>query len=678
MIHFNRVVLLIALLVFACAAGAFFASEAAAGAPGHAPDGRPTRTATPGGGPSATAPVTATTGPSATPGRATPSPTATPGGAPATPGSATATPGRGTPTTTPTIGASQTPSGTPSGSACPPADVVSIGAVQGSGSTSPLNGQTVVVEGVVIGDYQGSEALSGFFMQDGGDADPGTSDGIFVESADPVNPGDPVQVIGRVAERFSRTQLERIQQVLLCGSPPAPAAVSVSLPVNDPDDFEKYEGMLVVFNQVLFVTENYDLGRYGEISLASERLFQPTHLALPGAPALAVQAENDRKRIILDDGLSLQNPDPILYPAPGLTAGNTLRIGDSVAGLTGVLDYAFDSYRVQPVGPPAWVHQNMRDGPPDVGGELRVAGFNVLNYFNGPSFPTPRGADTPLEFQRQRDKIIAAILAMEADIIGLIELENDGFGPNSAIQDLVDGLNAAAPANTTYDFVDPGVGVVGSDEITVGLIYRVETVLPVGQAALKTNGAFAALNRVPIAQTFMQIAGGAELTVVVNHFKSKGSPCPGDPDTGDGQGNCNLTRLAAAQDLLAWLGGDPTGSGDPDFLIIGDLNAYAMEDPIAALVSGGYADLLALSAGAGAYTYTFFGQAGYLDYALASTDLLGQVTGAAAWHINADEPPVLDYNTEFKSGGQIISLYADDPYRSSDHDAVIVGLVLAP
>ena len=90
-----------------------------------------------------------------------------------------------------------------------------------------------------------------------------------------------------------------------------------------------------------------------------------------------------------------------------------------------------------------------------------------------------------------------------------------------------------------------------------------------------------------LAQAFVEIGNTdfEPVTVAVNHLKSKGSPCDdiGDPDTGDGQGNCNLTRLAAAQAQVNWLAGDPTGSGSDDYLIIGDLNSYAMEDPIAAI-----------------------------------------------------------------------------------------------
>ncbi len=167
-------------------------------------------------------------------------------------------------------------------------------------------------------------------------------------------------------------------------------------------------------------------------------------------------------------------------------------------------------------------------------------------------------------------------------------------------------------------------------------------------------------------------------TVAVNHLKSKGSPCDDvdDPDTGDGAGNCNLTRKAAAEALVDWLAGDPTGSGDSDFLIIGDLNSYDKEDPIDVLTSAGYQDLIFDYLGEAAYSYVFDGQTGYLDYGLANASLAPLVTGTTVWHINADEPDLIDYDTSFKGPNQD-AIYAPDAYRSSDHDPVIVGLDLS-
>lgn len=581
------------------------------------------------------------------------------------------------PTSTP--GPSPTPTNTPTISNCPTATVTAIGAIQGTGTSTPFSGQQRTIRGIVIADFQGTNELSGFFVQDSGDGDGNSSDGIFVLSTIAVSEGNPVQVTGNVGESGTRTQFTTVQSVTVCGTAPNVSPVNVSLPVAALTDLEKYEGMLVTFSQSLVVTENYGLGRYAEVVLASERLWNPTNITTPGASANAMQAANNLKRITLDDGSTVQNPDPVEYPAPGLSFANTLRSGDTVTGVTGVMDYSASAYRVHATMTPAWTHANLRtSNPSSVGGTLRVASFNVLNYFNGPTFPTTRGASTAEEFTRQRTKIINAILAMNADIIGLIELENDGYGSGSAIQDLVNGLNASAPSGTTYAFINPGVSQVGTDEITVGIVYRVETVIPIGSATIKTNGAFSSLNRPPMAQTFQQISGGGKLTVAVNHFKSKGSACAGDPDTGDGQGNCNQTRVNAANDLTSWLATDPTNSGDPDFLIIGDLNAYAKEDPITAIKNVGYTNLTETFLGQFAYSYVFQGQSGYLDHALATSGLTTQVNGVAEWHINCDEPVALDYNVEFKSAGQVTSFYGTEPYRSSDHDPVIIGLTLNP
>jgi predicted extracellular nuclease len=578
----------------------------------------------------------------------------------------------------------------------PDPELVFVHDVQGSGATSPLAGDEVMIEAIVVADFQASTQQSGFFVQEDdidADSDPLTSEGLFIAAGTAVfdvEVGDHVRVTGTVSESFGLTQLGSVTIELLAEGTPLPAATDVVLPFAALDTPERFEGMLVHLPQQLTVTENFNLGRFGEIFLSSGgRLMTATAVALPGPDAQAALAANLRNRIMVDDGLSVQNPDPIVYPAPGLTADNTLRSGDSVTGLTGVMHFAFSNYRIQPTEAPAFVATNPRTTtPPDVGGELHVLAFNVLNYFNGDGlgggFPTPRGANTLAEFVRQRDKIIAAMTALDADVIGLMEIENDGYGPNSAIQDLVNGLNDAAPAGTTYAIVDPGLSQVGTDAIAVGIVYRVETAVPVGDPAILDSSVdprfLDTKNRPAIAQSFASVASGGVFTVAVNHLKSKGSDCldVGDPDTGDGQGNCNQTRTAAAEALVDWLATDPTGSGDSDSLIIGDLNAYAQEDPIRAITDAGYTDAIDAFLGSDeAYSFVFDGQSGYLDHGLASASLFPQVTGAAEWHINTDEPRVLDYNVEFKTPGQVDSLYDPGPYRSSDHDPLLIGLSLA-
>ena len=559
--------------------------------------------------------------------------------------------------------------------------------VQGSGPESPLIGSTgIVVEGVVVGDFQDTAVqLSGFFIQEedsDADADPATSEGVFVYDSGfgvDVVVGDVVRVQGDVTEYYGLTELNHVSNLAVCSTGASATAAIVILPVPDLAQWETYEGMLITIPQTLYATDNYDQGRYGEVSLSvNGRLLAPTNVASPGTDALALQDLNDRSSILMDDGSNLENPLPL---PPYLGDDNTLRAGDTTPGLTGVVAYGFDSYRVHPTQPVVFTRVNERSAAPQpVGGRLKVGSFNVLNFFNGNGtgggFPTSRGAGTLEELTRQRDKIVSAILALDADVVGLMEIENDGYGETSAIADLVNSLNAVAGPGT-YAYVDPGVAQIGSDEITVGLIYKTAAVTPVGAAAILDSSVDPTFidtkNRPALAQTFEENTTGEQFTVVVNHFKSKGSSCDdiGDPDLGDGQGNCPATRTSAAIALTNWLATDPTGSGDPDFLIIGDLNSYAMEDPIVAIEGAGYTDLIEAYAGPDAYSYVFYGQAGYLDQALANAALGSQVAGATVWHVNADEPSALDYNDYNQP-----ALYNPDPYRSSDHDPVLVGLNL--
>jgi predicted extracellular nuclease len=559
--------------------------------------------------------------------------------------------------------------------------------VQGPGPVSPLNGASgVVIEGVVVGDFQDTTTqLRGFFIQEenaDADGDVTTSEGIFVYDSGfgvDVSVGDVVRVQGNVTEYYELTELNYVSNLVVCTTGASVTPAVVILPVPDLAQWETYEGMLLTIPQTLYATDNYNQGRYGEVSLSVDaRLVAPTNVASPGADTLALQDLNDRSRILMDDGSSVENPLPL---PPYIGEDNTLRAGDTTPGLIGVLAYGFDTYRVHPTQPVEFMRVNARTAaPPSVGGSLKVASFNVLNYFNGDGmgggFPTSRGATTPEEFARQRAKIISAILAMDADVVGLIEIENDGYGPYSAIADLVNGLNDVAGPGA-YAFIDPGVAQIGADEIAVGFIYKLATVTPVGLSAILDSSVdptfIDAKNRPALAQTFEENATGERFTVVVNHFKSKGSGCEdiGDPDLGDGQGNCPATRASAAIALINWLATDPTGSGDPDFLIIGDLNSYAMEDPIVAIEGAGYINLLGTFVGEDVYSYVYYGQAGYLDHALANGSLAPQVAGATVWHINADEPNALAYNDYNQP-----ALYDADPYRSSDHDPVLVGLSL--
>ncbi|MCP3673127.1 MAG: ExeM/NucH family extracellular endonuclease, partial [Gammaproteobacteria bacterium] len=246
---------------------------------------------------------------------------------------------------------------------------------------------------------------------------------------------------------------------------------------------------------------------------------------------------------------------------------------------------------------------------------------------------------------------------------------------DESIAMIVNALNARLDA-AKYAYID--TGKINTDAIKTGFIYNSSTV--------KANGKFALLtteidprfedsrHRPALAQTFEMTNTGAKFTVIVNHLKSKGSSCEtsGDPDMHDGQGNCNVTRTKAVRALADWIATDPTSSGDEDFLIIGDLNAYTLEDPLTSLKNSGYTNLL--ESNKNAYSYNYDNQIGALDHALASPSLLSQVRETIEWHINSDEPKLFDYNLEYGRDAKLFE--PNSPYRSSDHDPIIVGLDL--
>ncbi len=429
--------------------------------------------------------------------------------------------------------------------------VTKIHQIQGNGSAfDPAFGGIRTIEGIVVAAFPGGSGLSGFFIQEEDadtdndpttseqeedadtDNDPTTSEGIFV--FDPTgqfsgNVGDQVRVTGTVSEfsssTSSLTQLSNISSVINLGADILPTAANIQFPVTSVADLERYEGMLVnvsaasgnltVTEQLvnvnaasgnLTVTEHFQLGRFGQVVLSATdasnqpgtdaRLEQYTQFNDPSVAGYSAYLDEiAKRRIILDDGRGTQNPEPIIFGRDGqpLSATNTLRGGDTVASITGVLDQRFEGYRVQTSTGVDFTPANPRpQTTPDIGGTLKVASFNVLNYFNGDgtgggfTSPEQRGAENSTEFNRQRDKTIAAILGLNADVVGLIEIENDGYGANSAIQDLVNGLNVKAGAGT-YAFINPGLPQLGTDAIAVGFIYKPGSVTPANKTRLVNN-----------------------------------------------------------------------------------------------------------------------------------------------------------------------------------------------
>ena len=595
--------------------------------------------------------------------------------------------------------------------------------IQGSGSTSPLLGQSVTTTGVVT-----KLLNNGFFMQDPvGDGDPLTSDGVlvFTSTAPTVGVGQLIRLTGTVAEfnvgsasnadtlAHKVTEITGPTGITVIGSGTIIPTV-ISLPELVNDDLERYEGMLVTITGPLTVQQNFFQARYGQISLAVGRLETPTNRFRPGSPqALALADANARARIILDDGRSTQNPNPIPY----LNAGGVPRGGDTVGSITGVIDYGlatasnanFGDYKIHPTVAPVFSVANPRLAAPPMSPAAsapatvittRLASMNVLNFFTtftngqtadgltgqgctlgtGTSAGNCRGANNIEEFNRQRTKIVEALAGLNADAVGLMEIQNNA---NVAAQNLVTALNARVGTGTYAVVANPSTGN-GTDAIRVAMIYKPGKLTPAGAPITDPD---AVNNRPPLAQTFVA-ANGEKFTLIVNHLKSKGScpsagdsDAPGNLDIGDGVGCWNAARLQQAQRLRTFVAQVQGISGSNDVLLVGDFNAYAQEDPIFDLTSSGYTDQIGRFNTFG-YSYVFDGTAGRLDQAISSATMSGKIGSAVHWHINADEAVLYDYNLEFKAPATTCGgLCPPDPYepnafKSSDHDPVLVGLAL--
>ncbi len=559
----------------------------------------------------------------------------------------------------------------------PAAALLPITAVQGPGQRSPVEGSVVTVRGVVTADQRGADQFGGFYIQQPRtDDDPATSEGLFVyapSSTTVLKPGDYVQVQGPVTEfqrssdRQPLTQIAQPTAIDVCGTLAPLRPKVLALPLDSADHFERYEGMLVRLPQTLTVSGNFTLGRFGELVVsAGGRLFHPNNH--PTLDADAVRDLNARSRLVMDDGSNLQNPNPIPYLGAAGSDG-TRRAGDTLRNAQGVLTWAFDAWRLQPTVTPTFRVANPRPAAPGVEGTLKVASLNVLNFF---STLGQRGANTPEELARQQEKLVATIVEMNADVLGLIEIENDGA---VTLKRLVDAVNAQL-GEPRYTFRD--AGFPGTDAIKVATIYQPARVSALGNPHVPADPDFVVDGglRPPVAQRFAALDNSGGFWFVVNHFKSKGG-CPSSatsPDADQGQGCWNTSRVRQAQALARWVSGLSTGSGEADVVLAGDFNAYMKEDPINTLRGLGYPNLLDRLPAASRYSYVFEGEAGALDHAFASASMQSQVGGVAHWHGNADEPVVIDYNLEFKTDDR----YAPTPWRASDHDPVIVGLRLAP
>ncbi len=623
------------------------------------------------------------------------------------------------------------PTGTRGGDETPPPPVDSgartIAEIQGEGAASPLEGTLATTKGKVTAAYP-TGGFNGYFIQTpgtGADVDPAThkaSDGIFVYSpatVGAVKVGDYIQVTGTVkefgnaADTNKTTELDVPAGAMTPLAEPAPEVKAAVLQVPATDAArETFEGMLVAPQGEFTITDNYSLNNYGEIGLAtgSAPLVQPTAVAPYGSAGYTAQvAANAARAIKLDDGASTNflSAAGSSVPLPWLGQGTPMRVGSTSEFASPVIfDNRNNAYKFQPLEAltpdnaatvqPIAFGNNRPARPADVGGTLKVASFNVENYFPTTGDKDPacqfytdrdgnkitvksgclqRGAADAANLLRQQDKIVAGINASGADVLSLEEIENSakfGLDRDDALAKLVAALNAAVP--DVWGYVKSPVtrpAPADEDVIRTAFIYRLKTAAPVGGSTILDDAAFTGIARQPLAQSF-KAAGApdaAKVLLIVNHFKSKGSAATPD-DTDKGQGNSNLARTAQATALVAFAAQLKKDQGTDKVLLMGDFNAYGFEDPINVMTDAGYVDQGPKS---GKHSYSFGGLVGSLDHILASPAAQALVTGADIWNINSTESVAMNYS---RYNYNATNFYAANQFGASDHDPVVVGLEL--
>ncbi|WP_191118147.1 ExeM/NucH family extracellular endonuclease [Vibrio campbellii] len=644
--------------------------------------------------------------------------------------------------------------------------------IQGEGDTSPfIDGYPYItdedhfVTGVVTAVTTG--LTKGFYLQAlESDNNDKTSEGLFIhtDAADTeLKAGDVVCVKGKVQEYYSNTQLASdANSYVKTGTSDIPRVTDLVIKEGETlrDALERHEGMQVELTSAsdLFVTRNfsydYDSRRNNMMLSYEAPLFKPTQLhAAESDAAVELAKDNAANRVYLESDGKAPNGQIPYYPDFAKDADQDgsseqhIRLGSRVEGLQGVVAYSYNEYRLiatNEVDNTNFVTTGegfdvaRKDAPAIADSDLRIASFNVLNYFNsvadsGHENPTGqnRGATNLDEFLIQQAKIVAAMNKMDADIIGLMEVENNGFGDSSAVKNLVDALNAEIEdTEDHYTYVEIADQdkyqdeYFGSDAIMVAILYRANEVTPKEAAKVivtpeqhieentitrgddaEGNPAYDKYQRHSLLQTFTVKETGKDLSVVVNHFKSKGSECieewiagVEDSEPADLQGNCNNFRVSAANVV-----GDALKGIEGDVLVMGDLNAYGMEDPLLTLtdyskekygrdiytaayttIGGGelqvektkiekgygYHNLNTVLHGADTFSYTYSGELGNLDHALASNSLAQKVVAIEDWHINSLESNLFEYSSKYTGD---MPKYKD-AFSASDHDPVIIAI----
>ncbi|MGP9490296.1 nuclease [Arthrobacter sp. MYb224] len=609
----------------------------------------------------------------------------------------------------------------------PEVELTSIEEIQGTEDATGMAGQQVSVRGVVTGAYP-EGGIRGFYVQtagSGSEISPAGSSAIFVYSPGGVGKvavGDHVQVSGEVSEYYGMTQISASDQAVEVLVEPAEAIkpLAIDIPAADAER-ERFEGMLMDPQGQWTVADNYRLNQYGEVTLAEgtssiiegERtLRQATDVFAPGSDeAQALEAENQARELVLDDGATLNflgAKANKLVELPYISADQHVTVGKQVS-FTGpvIMDYRYDLWRLQPQGQivgaedpdiPVSFEQVTQDAPAAVGGNVSVGSFNVLNYFtttgdqlDGCNYYTDRegnpisvrsgcdarGAASAESLERQQSKIVTALNKFDADVVVLEEIENSArFAQDrdAALKILVAALNEASGQERWSFAPSPEELPADEDVIRTAMIYQRDAVKLIDESVVLDDAAFDNA-RDPLAQAFQRVGGNSKtrFLVVANHFKSKGSdPKDGsaNADQGDGAGAWNAARVEQAHAVVRFAEGLKDSRNTDKVLLAGDFNSYSAEDPIKVMTDAGYVNL---GAEASTQSYLFGGRTGSLDHVLGSAEIADKVTGETIWNINATESVAFEYS---RYNNNVAQLFSPDQFRSSDHDPVLVGLQL--
>lgn len=575
----------------------------------------------------------------------------------------------------------------------PPADITPIYEIQGAAQTSPLVGDSVTTSGIVT-----AVDSNGFYLQDSmGDGDIATSDAIFVftSSTPDVSTGDELQVEGTVSEftpggastgNLSTTQISGSPTITTVSTGNTlPAAVIIGEggrvpPSENIDDdafgsfdrttdgidfFESLEATRVTAQDLVAVAGTND---FGEIFGVVDNGASATGLSDRGTLNISPDDFNP-ERIQIDE-------DTGILPGFELPLVDT---GASLGDVTGVISYDFGNFQIQPTETFTATNSDLQPETSPLtptADQLAVASYNVLNL-------DPNDADGDTDIADGRFSAIAQDIANNLnspDIIGLQEIQdNDGSvnsdvtAANVTLQNLVDAI--ATAGGPTYEFIDNPF--IGDDtnggqpggNIRTAFLYNpqrvdlvegsVQTVTdPQEQQTNPDNPFFD--SRLPLAANFQ--FNGQTVTVVDNHFSSKGGSAPilgveqpFEDRQEDPTVNGSLEqRRAQAEAVNNFVEGILTDNPDANVVVEGDLNEFEFVSPLEILEQN-LTNLTETLPADERYTFIFQGNSQALDHILVSDNL---AAGA-----EFDEVHV---NSEF----------AETDQRASDHDPILAQLTL--